>query len=222
MEGTVFVRRYDAPPASLEEAARYARCPVLTEELRVLLEQLRQELAGQLSCALCHCRLSIPEEGAISGFTPEDSEKIRRALPGCHAMILFAATLGLGPDRLLSRYGTLSPARALLMQALATAQVEALCDAFCREIRQEQARQGLFTLPRFSPGYGDLPLTLQKDIFRILRCPEKIGLTLNESLLMSPSKSVTAFVGIRACAAPDHPGGCGSCGKTDCPYRRSL
>lgn len=50
--------------------------------------------------------------------------------------------------------------------------------------------------PRFSAGYGDLPLEVQKDIFRVLDCPRKIGLTLNDSLLMSPTKSVTAIVGI--------------------------
>ena len=50
--------------------------------------------------------------------------------------------------------------------------------------------------PRFSPGYGDLPIEIQKDIFRALDCPRRIGLTLNENLLMSPTKSVSAIIGI--------------------------
>ena len=36
----------------------------------------------------------------------------------------------------------------------------------------------------------------ERDIFRLLDCPRRIGLSLNESLLMSPSKSVTALIGI--------------------------
>ena len=56
--------------------------------------------------------------------------------------------------------------------------------------------EGVFLKPRFSPGYGDLPLSMQTDIFRVLDCPRKVGLTLNNSLLMSPSKSVTAIMGI--------------------------
>ena len=50
---------------------------------------------------------------------------------------------------------------------------------------------------RVSPGYGDISLTMQKDIFAILDCERKIGITLNEDLLMSPSKSVTAIAGIK-------------------------
>ena len=74
---------------------------------------------------------------------------------------------------------------------------------------------------RFSPGHGDLPLALQTDIFRALDCPRKIGLTLNGSLLMSPSKSVTALFGVT-----DGPGrtgagaGCAACEKQDCAYRK--
>ena len=75
---------------------------------------------------------------------------------------------------------------------------------------------------RFSPGYGDLSLALQKDIFAVLDCPRKIGITLNESLLMSPSKSVTAIIGVcdekPECA--DNENKCESCTKQDCAYRR--
>ena len=58
--------------------------------------------------------------------------------------------------------------------------------------------KGVLLKPRFSAGYGDLPLTVQREIFSQLNPDRKIGLTLNESLLMSPSKSVTAFAGIEA------------------------
>ena len=72
--------------------------------------------------------------------------------------------------------------------------------------------------PRFSPGYGDLPLELQKDVFRVLDCPRKIGLSLNESLLMSPSKSVTAIIGIGK-GDVEAENKCSACEKTDCAYR---
>ena len=70
--------------------------------------------------------------------------------------------------------------------------IEALCDAFCKDLSMEY---GALT-PRFSPGYGDLPLDIQRSVFRFLEPEIKIGLTLSESLIMCPSKSVTAFVGI--------------------------
>ena len=79
------------------------------------------------------------------------------------------------------------------MQALGAERIEALCDAFCDSLISEK---GVLLRPRFSPGYGDLPLEVQKDIFSLLECHKRIGVSLNESLLMSPSKSVTAFVGL--------------------------
>jgi hypothetical protein len=80
-----------------------------------------------------------------------------------------------------------------MLQALGSERVEALCDEFCRLMAIESKRE---LRPRFSPGYGDLPLELQRDIFRLLEPSRRIGVVLNDSLLMSPSKSVTAIIGI--------------------------
>ena len=111
------------------------------------------------------------------------------------------------------RYTSLSPAKALFFQAIGAERIESLCDTFCAELKEN----GLQLRPRFSPGYGDLPLDLQKDLFRVLDCSRKIGLTLNESLLMSPSKSVTAIIGIGGRAEEQNK--CGTCQKTDCAYK---
>lgn len=78
------------------------------------------------------------------------------------------------------------------MQAIGAERIEALCDTFCKDMEND------FVLkPRFSPGYGNLPLQIQKDIISVLDCPKQIGLTLNSSMLMSPTKSVTAITGIK-------------------------
>ena len=90
---------------------------------------------------------------------------------------------------------------------------------FVRRSGRKPKKAAVFLPPRFSPGYGDLPLSLQRDIFRVLDCPRKIGLTLNESLLMSPSKSVTAIVGLGHPRESSCSGGCNQCSKTDCIYR---
>ena len=72
--------------------------------------------------------------------------------------------------------------------------IEALCDDFCNDIQNTLKTQ---LKPRFSAGYGDLPLDTQKQIFSLLNLSKNIGLTLNDSLLMSPTKSVTAFIGMQ-------------------------
>ena len=89
-----------------------------------------------------------------------------------------------------------APASALLCQAIGAERIEALCDAFTDWLEAEVSPRGLFLRPRFSPGYGDLPLTLQREILRALDSPRTLGITLNRSLLMSPSKSVTAIIGL--------------------------
>ena len=83
----------------------------------------------------------------------------------------------------------------------------------------EAAKEGFFLTPRFSPGYGDLPLEVQKDVFRILECGVRIGISLNESLLMTPSKSVTAIFGLRRSKNSSNENKCAECGKKDCLYR---
>ena len=101
-------------------------------------------------------------------------------------------------DRFLAKYGRLSPARALWFQAIGAAGIEALCDAFCEELPQLLAEDGqpARIRPRYSPGFGDFGLEYQPFIFSALDCQKNLGLTLTDSLLMSPTKSVTALVGI--------------------------
>ena len=89
------------------------------------------------------------------------------------------------------KYSKISPVKALIFQAIGAERIEKLCDVFCKDIAKERK-----TKPRFSPGFGDLPLTIQKDIFAALDCGKNIGLSLTDSMLMSPTKSVTAIVGI--------------------------
>jgi hypothetical protein len=144
---------------------------------------------------VCYSVVNVTRDGdrVDLEFASVTSQGLSKVLDGCERAVVFAATVGLGVDRLIARYQTYAPSKALMLQAIGTERIEALCDAFCREI----AREYKAVRPRFSAGYGDLPLELQRDIFRVLDCQRRIGLTLNESLLMSPSKSVTAIIGVR-------------------------
>ncbi len=85
--------------------------------------------------------------------------------------------------------------KAAVFQATGAMYIEKCVDLLNEKISEEAQAQGKNTRPRFSPGYGDLSLEVQKDFFRLLPC-QKIGLTLMDTLIMSPEKSVTAFVGI--------------------------
>lgn len=214
----IHTRKYGALPRNERECLRYAGTSPkdISPEERALLEACWKEAEKKLTYQVCWGRFPIKrkKDGLDFGFLQTSSKALMKNLEGCGEVIVFAATVGLEMDRLIRRYTSLSPAKALFFQAIGAERIESLCDAFCADLQAE----GLRLRPRFSPGYGDLPLELQRDIFRVLDCSRKIGLTLNESLLMSPSKSVTAIVGIGG-KTEEVINKCSVCEKSDCAYR---
>ncbi len=157
---------------------------------------------------------------AVGPFQAE-SRDLARNLAGCRRAILLAATLGPEVDRLYRRLAVSHMAEAAALQGAAAALVEAYCDQIQASTRREKAAEGLFLRPRFSPGYGDLPLDCQRQFFAILECNKRLGMGLTDSLLMVPSKSVTAIIGITE-EAPRQAGGCAACGSRDCPFRKEV
>lgn len=198
MMGTVFVKNYAAPPWNRREILRYAACRRADSGTLKLMDDCIEETEPQLSYRICFARFPLKSEGGMLdlGFARVQSLALKKNLEGCEEIVLFAATVGLAPDRLSARYASVSPAKALFFDAIGAERVEALCDAFCAEVKEEADKNGCFARPRFSPGYGDLPLDLQKDIFRALSPWKYIGASLRESLIVSPAKTVTAIVGI--------------------------
>ena len=206
-------------------------CPSPTPEVLALVERCLSEIHGKLSYKVCYGRFEKEAfcEPCDGESLPFGSRTLSRNLRDCDSFVLFAATVGIGMDRLISRYGKLSPVKALCFQAIGAERIESLCSAFNADVRREGKRKGLRTRPRYSPGYGDFPLETQRVIFDLLDCSRKIGLSLNDSLLMSPSKSVTAVIGLSPLSAPNGETGpcagegernpCTQCNKRDCSFR---
>lgn len=196
MNGTVLTKTYREPPVSERDILRYAGARDADAKVRDLLRSCLDEARDKLVYRVCYREVTVKTEGESCDFGSlrVASCDLAMHLEGCDRAILFAATVGLELDRLIAKYGRLSPARALMLQAIGAERIEALCDAFFAELAREHR-----TTARFSPGYGDLPLSCQKDLFAVLDCERRLGLTLTESLLMLPTKSVTAIVGIGQC-----------------------
>ena len=149
-----------------------------------------------------------------------ESEQLRRHLNGCERILVFAATLGAGADSLLRRYSATDRAKAAVAQAVLAAATESYCDEVCAEIAKKENKNGWYLRPRFSPGYGDLALTAQRDLFALLEITKRTGIVLTESCLMLPTKSVTAFIGLTRDAQRCDKRGCALCDNTDCAYRK--
>ncbi|MDO5142820.1 MAG: vitamin B12 dependent-methionine synthase activation domain-containing protein [Eubacteriales bacterium] len=156
---------------------------------------------------------------AFGGVTMH-SKNLARTLKGCTRIHLMAVTLGVGVDRLIARASAVRVSDAVLCQAVAAAMVEHCCDEVNDTIRQAAAQEGLYCRPRFSPGYGDLAIEHQRDLCHLLDTPRRIGLTVTESCLLAPIKSVTAVIGLSETPQPCHRQGCEACDKLDCAFRR--
>ena len=196
MKPVVFTKNYSAPDVDRREILRYAKvggADGLTEEL---LESCLSEICPKVDYRVCFAEFPINkcENGINLGFAKTASHSLCKNLENCSSVIVFCATVGIEIDRLIARYSKIQPSRSVMLQAIGTERVEALCDAFCAELSAEREDCKLHS--RFSPGYGDLPLDMQREIFRALECGKRIGVTLGENLFMTPTKSVTAIIGV--------------------------
>ena len=141
------------------------------------------------------------------------SALLARNLAGCQGVILMAATLGAEADLQVRRYQARSMAEAAIAQAVCAELLECYLDGVCQEIAGEKEKDGLFLRPRYSPGYGDLALEAQRD------CRRRLGVSLTDGNMMTPTKSVTAFIGLSHTCRRGEKSGCQACGKQDCAFR---
>lgn len=143
-------------------------------------------------------------------------------LAGCREAVLLAATLSPGVDALLRRTQLSDLSRSLVLESCATAAIEEVCDR-AEAVIQERYPGRAFA-SRFSPGYGDLPVTVQGEFLALLDAPRRLGLCATASSILTPRKSVTAVLGVREPgekAAPKGAESCDSCSlRESCLYRR--
>ena len=176
---------------SVQEVARYLRMGGSVPEgaLAARIEKLLASAESVLRPARIWQRLPVTR-------IPLPGTTLLRHLEGCSEAYLACGTLGPGLDALQRRVSVKSGADALIVQAIGAAMIERQMDAVEDEIRAELA-PGESLLSRYSPGYGDFPLEAQCPILTLLDTPRKIGVSLTDSLLMVPSKSVSAVIGVR-------------------------
>ena len=190
------------------------------EAVLELLETCEKELLDAAQGRACWAKVPVrfPSEHSVDlGFGPIESVSLAKHLKGCHSALLFAATIGIGADRLVARWSRLRPSRSAVIDALGSSAIECWCDDVERELTKDEDKH----CDRFSPGYGDFPLHHQKDFMHCLDMGRMLGISLSDSLLMKPAKSVTAVIGLGASART-----CGNkcmfCEKKNCIYREVI
>ncbi|MEE0944473.1 MAG: vitamin B12 dependent-methionine synthase activation domain-containing protein [Clostridia bacterium] len=143
------------------------------------------------------------------------SRRLASHLKDCNKAAILAATLGTQADTIIRRSMVSGTVNSSAAQAAGTAMIEQVADIATEAIEKES---GLKAIPRFSPGYADWELSAQRDMLSLCDAQKRIGITLTESLMMIPTKSVTAIIGLNntGCTAKKD---CSQCDKKDCDYR---
>lgn len=193
--------------------------PALLAELSSVADKLTRSVTPRYIWRVFP--LSLREEGPAlegAGLTLPGG-MAARMLGECSQAVLLACTLGAGFEALLRAEQARSMARAAMLDACGSAWVEAGCDAAEEEISTRFP--DLYPTDRFSPGYGGLPLTIQKDVCALLDAPRRLGVQVTDSFLINPSKSVTAVIGLSDRPQPARIRGCGFCSlRESCQYRK--
>ncbi len=184
------------------EALRYLGYAgqAIDDEMAVLIDE---------NIAACECEAkpgfvfrAFPVEAGEDGVRLVGSslvlegDDIARHLAGAAECAVMACTLGLPNEAAAARRKARNPLDAMIYGAAGSSLVECVADACEAAIVADAAARGLRTNWRYSPGYGDLPLSLQPEIVRVLSADKRLGITATASDLLIPAKSVTAFVGL--------------------------
>lgn len=180
----------------------------LLEQLQALSERALRQIQPRAELR----SFALEADGSLKGtsFSPGGSD-VSAMLAGCHEAILLAATLGAQSERLLLQEQAKNSAQAVLMDAVLSAAIEAVCDHAEDQLRRELFPKRLYLTDRFSPGYGDMPLDQVKEICAVLSADRAIGLTVSASGIMIPRKSVTAIMGVSRAPVKRRPTGCAGC-----------
>ena len=140
-------------------------------------------------------------------------------LKDCQQCILLCATVSIGVDNLIRTYESQDMAKAIITDCLASASIEQVCNEAENEIKKAVGDYN-FTW-RFSPGYGDFPLEVQRDFIDVLDAQKRVGVNVSDSLIMIPRKSVTAVIGVSTNEISKGRRGCVCCNMKDrCEFRK--
>ena len=193
----VGIKSFDEPEFNRREILRYALCPGCEDPAMTgIMEECISECAqfASFSYRISYIVLPVVSLDAKTGSIDMEhmqihSRDLASNLEGCKRVVVFAATIGPGIDRLIKKYSKIDPVKALFMQAIGAERAETMCNLFCSSFPDKLR-------PRFSPGFGDLPLSIQPEVLGVTNARKNLSIPLDDGFLMSPSKSVTAFAGI--------------------------
>ena len=210
---------------NVDEVLRYMGCPPdrADQGLRTLAQQACTQILHEARprwAWRCFDVTGEPEGVRLSCGLLLPGGDLKGHLEGCLRAAVLCATLGVQVDALIRRVQSGDMLQGLALDCAADAAVEQVCDQIETELQGQFP--GCFFPFRYSPGYGDLPLTLQGELLDLLDAPRRVGLTASTSHILIPRKSVTAILGVADQPIAQSVRSCLSCPAHDsCSYRKS-
>ncbi len=199
-----------------KEAIRYLGGAGISLNYRmdVLMDKCESEILAKASPRFLYIEKDLPCEDLMQG------NDIVKHLEGCEKAIVMCATLGAEIDKLIRISQISDMAKAVVIDSFASVAIEQVCTSVDKLIAEKYPDYNMTF--RFSPGYGDYPISLQKHILTMLDAQRKIGLTTNDNYLLIPTKSVTAVMGLSKKPIERKERGCAVCNmREECKYRRN-
>lgn len=170
----------------------------------------RIEAASRPASLWAYFDLEERTEGMLLRGTPLilKGVSLRRHLAGCSRVAVFCATLSNEIDKIIlqAKFDVL---RQLFLDTAASVYVEQLCEEVCQGLRREN--MGWFLTKRYGVGYGDLPLSQQREVLTLLNAQKRLGVLATEDGILTPRKSVTALVGLSSRPITGDYSPCDSC-----------
>lgn len=134
-------------------------------------------------------RVILPESGTV--FSGKNMSKLLR---NCPYVTLMAGTIGEALENKVETLKTDNPSDAFYLEVVGGWMADYMAEQIDKRIEQEIIKSGYGRTMRYSPGYGDWNLTCQAEMMRLTQA-SRIGITLTESSIMIPRKSVSAAIG---------------------------
>ena len=152
-----------------------------------------------------------------------ESSDLYEVLKDSNKCILMAATLGIDIEKDIKKYSCTELTKGIIIDSCATTAIEEVCDKVQEDIQNNILKDGQYLTFRYSPGYGDLPIEKNIEILGILNGQKEIGLTITNSGIMIPRKSVVAIMGVSDKKIEHSKKSCSSCkNKSTCKFKKGV
>ena len=216
----------------VREVARYLglrRGHTLSAEWREQLEKIIKEAEGLVEPGVAwrtyRVAKRLPREIRLVGTDLRITGPHTVARQG-EAAYITALSITCGPaleEAAAQAFAIGEYVRGAILDAAGSAAAESLADEVNALVRSEACAQGYSLRARVSPGYGDWSLDIQPQL-RQAAGGDKLGITLNEALLLVPRKSITAVIAwTQETGVTEETRRADSCRnrpQTDCRYRK--